>query len=74
MVITLRLYIPSVSFLAALGACGQPVPASPSEDETEEYFKGKAEIVRNSKKEVHMMRVGDESETKTRLEIAAFQA
>lgn len=31
-------------------------------------------MVRNSKKGVHMMRVRNESETKTRLEIAAFQA
>lgn len=37
---------------------------SGGEDETEEYLKTKAEMIGNSKKRVHMMTVGDESETK----------
>lgn len=74
MVITVRLYIPSVSFMAALEAHAQPVPASPERMRLMNISKGRQRLLKTVKKGVHLKRVGDESETKIRLEIAAFQA
>lgn len=50
MVITVRLYIPSVSFMAALEAHAQPVPASPERMRLMNISKGRQRLLKTVKK------------------------